>query len=113
MISQKKGQASIEAALVLPILVAFIGLIFLFFASTRSYFWAQYQLHEAIICLQDQTQFRCKTQLKSKFNKSLTFWKAERIQLFEGNSFRSGKMHLSFRFIQSINLEIEKRIYNE
>lgn len=113
MITNSKGQTSIEALLAIPLMVSFIFMVFVLFTSIRSFFWAQYQLHEAIVCLQDQTRSACTRELKHKMKKYLTFWNMKDAKLTHGASFSSGKMILSSVILKNMSFEIVKRVQNE
>jgi uncharacterized protein (UPF0333 family) len=113
MIHNQKGQTSIEALLAIPLMVLFIFMVIVFFTSARSFFWAQYQLHEAVVCLQDQSRVSCTNQIKNKMKRYLTFWRIESVKLNKGISFDSGQMILTSSFFKKISLEIEKRVFHE
>ena len=113
MITNQKGQTSIEALLALPLLVLFLSLVFVIFASARSYFWAQYQLHEAVICLQDQSASKCKKAFSKKIKDHLTFCEIQNLQIYRSAKSDVGKMIITFRFLKSLHLEIEKRVHHE
>lgn len=108
-----KGQTSIEALLAIPLMVSFLLLVFVIFTNTRSFYWAQYQLHEAVVCLQDQSRLTCANELKIKMRKYLTFWKMQDFKLSHGIHFDSGKMILSSKLLNNMTFEITKRVYHE
>lgn len=113
MIKKNKGQTSIEALLAIPLLVSFIFVVFVFFTSARSLIWAQYQLHEAIICLQDQPRLTCHSRFQEMNKRYLTFWKIENLKLNKGSRFDSGQMLITLSFVKTLTLEIKKRVPHE
>lgn len=113
MINNQKGQTSLEALMAFPLLVLFIFMALILFTSARSLIWAQYQLHEAIVCLQDQSRTTCTKNFKEKMKQHLTYWKLEDVKLKNEIHFDTGQMIISFNLLKKFTLNIEKRVLRE
>lgn len=68
-----KGQSTIEAALALPVIVAILTAMAAIAYRASIYFWTDYHLHEAIICLDSQSRRTCEDYLNARIKKALLF----------------------------------------
>lgn len=65
----QKGQALIESALSLNVLLLAIGAIVLMSYRGALYYFADYQMHEALVCLDDESLSRCRQKFEHSLNK--------------------------------------------
>lgn len=81
-----KGQSTIEAALALPVIVALVLTMATISYRASVYFWADHQLHEAIICLDSLTVNICEKDLNHRIKQALLFKEDLKIKLQKNRS---------------------------
>ncbi|MGZ3775516.1 MAG: hypothetical protein ACXVCY_16470 [Pseudobdellovibrionaceae bacterium] len=105
-ISSNKGQGLIEALMTLPLLVltttAFIFLIY----RAMVFYFADYQLHEALICTKSLSLASCKQELNDRLNKILITNPKTSISLTQQHSFIKGEILIELH----PSLFIEKKV---
>lgn len=92
-----KGQSTIEAALALPVIVAITMTMATISYRASVYFWADYQLHEAIICLDSLSIKACEQDLNSKIKKVLLFQEEIKIKLKNPRNYSAGEVQLALK----------------
>lgn len=112
-IRNQKGQSLIEACLIAPIiLLVFFGVVFLSFRGFL-YYYADFQLYEAMICTEHSPARSCQSALEKKIRSILIWGKLEKVSL-QNNSYEiKGQLVFSFHkktFAHSPQLELRKRL---
>lgn len=67
----QKGQSTIEAALTLPLLIVVITSFTLLLYRGMVFYFADYNLHEALICAESSSLTSCERELKNRLAKVL------------------------------------------
>lgn len=67
----RKGQGLIEACISLPLMMLVGSALALLLYRSMVYYFADYQLHEALICTQDSAASLCKNELQNRLKKFL------------------------------------------
>ncbi|MGZ3770514.1 MAG: TadE family protein [Bdellovibrio sp.] len=67
----KKGQTLIEAAIVLPLLIAIVTGLALVIYRGMVYYFADYHLHEALLCTENNSVLICQNELNQRLKPAL------------------------------------------
>lgn len=68
MLRNCRGQGVLEATLALPALVSALVVFALLLHRGLFYYWADYQLHEALLCQQMERSALCREKLEQSLN---------------------------------------------
>ncbi|MFN8792413.1 MAG: hypothetical protein ACK5Y2_13245 [Bdellovibrionales bacterium] len=110
MIENKSGQSTLEGLLVLPLGLVTVSLLVLTASVSASYFWARYQLYEAVICLQDEDPWACKSQFHRKMRSVTSYVRVQSLDLSKTPHLYRGHCRLGVSFLGRSVLEITKQI---
>ncbi|MGE5086071.1 MAG: hypothetical protein ACM3MG_07185 [Bacillota bacterium] len=111
-----KGQALIETLLTLPIAAALLATIIALSYRAALFSYADFQLHEALLCTDDSTPDICKVKLRSRLCKMLFFQESLEVQIFKQNKKATGTIHIHKMHVSNLyykfwpDLRIEKEI---
>lgn len=93
----RKGQGVIEAVLTLPLLILVgTGFIFSIYRGMVFYF-ADYQLHEALVCTESFPLNTCKEELKNRLHSILITKPRANISVVKGGSYTTGRIFIEMR----------------
>lgn len=93
----RKGQALIESLLTLPLLILAFSAILLLSYRGLVFYSVDTQLHEALICLDDDSSFDCRTQLEKSIRPLLVFKIPFSVELRRSGSLARGEVRIEFR----------------
>ena len=115
----QKGQAMIEAAIAMPIVLAAILSIGMMVYAALVYYSVDYPLHEALVCSTYQSRHKCEQDLRRRIDKVLSFGEIVNlnirgqhataqgkvtIRLFRGEYTHPLLKHTEFEFDKSVEL---------
>ncbi|HWU43774.1 MAG TPA: hypothetical protein VN132_10060 [Bdellovibrio sp.] len=66
-----RGQGLIESLLCLPLVILAVSFIFLLCYRAVVFYYADFQLHEALICVDEKSSAHCENELKKSLKKIL------------------------------------------
>jgi hypothetical protein len=89
-----KGQGLIETLLTLPIAVALIATVIALAYRAALFSYADYQLHEALICTDDSLPRTCETNLRSQLRKMLFFQESLEVRIAKNHSKTTGTLRI-------------------
>lgn len=92
-----KGQSTIEAALALPVIVALALTMATISYRASVYFWADHNLHEAIICLDSISAKVCEEDFKRRIRPALLFKEDSKIKLQKHRAYFTGEVLLNLK----------------
>lgn len=102
----QKGQALLEAAFVLPLLLATgTALAFLFY-RTLIFYYADHQLHEALICAESVQVSTCKNHLETNLQKLVLKNTRLNIRLNKSLSGSTGRIEIALQPAIDISKEL-------
>jgi hypothetical protein len=104
------GQASLEALFAIPLFFAGIFLLVFSLVSAKSFFWIKYQLHEAVICLQDNSETFCKRQFNQKISKTIPFCQVSNLNLQKNFGFDLGSVGIAIQLHKIHHFELQQKI---
>nr|WP_295900185.1 hypothetical protein [uncultured Bdellovibrio sp.] len=106
LLRTQKGQGVIEATLTLPLLVV-VGTVFtLLLYRGMVFYFADYNLHEALICGQSSHLSSCEQELRNRISKVLIINIRSDIRISKRGKDLQGKISIDF----TPPLEIEKTL---
>lgn len=111
-----KGQGLIETLLTLPIAVALLATVIALAYRTALYSYADYQLHEALICTDDSHPRSCEMNLRSQIMNILFFQESLEVRIAKTNSKANGTIRIHKQHAGTLyykvwpTLKIEKEI---
>ena len=91
-----KGQALAESLLTLPLLILAFSAILLLGYRGLLFYSVDTQLHEALICLDDESAWTCKTQLEKQIRSLLVFKIPFSVELRRSGSSARGEVRIDF-----------------
>lgn len=94
--STQAGQGTIESVLALPVIFCFITVLGVLLYRGTLYYFADYHLHEALICLDSASIRECEQELSARMKKILLFKEPTQISLRKGSSQYSGQIAIDF-----------------
>lgn len=101
-----KGQALIEGVICLPLLISAIAGIGLALYHGLLFYVADYNLHEALVCLHSQSSSICQDEAEKKIKAILPKKSAVKIQISKSSQAHSGQIFIS----GFTEIQISKRI---
>jgi len=104
------GQASLEALFAIPVFFSGILLLVFSLVSAKSFFWVRYQLHEAVICLQDSSEFECKRKFYQRISKTIPFCKVTNLHLQKKFGSDWGSVELAIQLHKIYRFELQQKI---
>lgn len=87
-----KGQGLIEAVLTLPAAIAIIATVVILSYRAVLFYYADFQLHEALICTDDQSIVACEAGLRSRVSRLLRFQESIDIKISKTGKTASGRV---------------------
>jgi len=112
-LSNQRGQASIEAAVIGLFLVLFIvailGSLYLMYSS----YWVEHVMYESLICYQERGQrYVCLNEAKRKLNVILFFRENLEIKIVDLGSRVQSHFRMSFNppLLEPVNLKLMKEL---
>lgn len=106
LLRNHRGQGAIEAALALPVLITAFMAFGMILHRGLIYYWADYQLHEALLCRQLESPSVCQNRLEQ----SLKYLLLPGSRLSVSLSRAHGQVEVSFHSQLNPKLRIEKQI---
>lgn len=94
----RRGQALIETALSLPLLVLAIAALLILGYRGLVFYMTDYHLHEALVCLDDDTSLKCKKNLEHTIKSFLLFKEPFHVDLDKSKSSGNGQVRIQFSF---------------
>lgn len=110
MLENETGQSTLEGLLVLPLGLVTVSLLVFTASVSASYFWARYQLYEAVICLQDEDLWVCKSQFHRKMRSVTSYVRVQSLDLSKTPRLDQGHCRLEVPFLGRSVLEITKQV---
>ncbi|MGE9745934.1 hypothetical protein [Bdellovibrio bacteriovorus] len=104
----QKGQALLEAALVLPLLLATGTALAFLFHRTMIFYYADHQLHEALICAESVQVSTCKNHLEKSLQKLVFKDTRFNVRLNRSITGSSGRIEIALQ--PEINISKELRL---
>ena len=105
------GQATLEMTLAFPILVALFGLLIWGGGGGWAVFWMDYQLQDAVLCLNDSSVSRCRARFEPLIKQGTAFVHFQSLTLRKGGNELYGKINFTFPFSgKTRSFQIEKKI---
>lgn len=104
-----KGQSTIEAALALPLVVVLIMTLTTICYRASVYFWAEHQLHEAILCLDSSSERACENDFSPRIKKLLLFKEDLTISLRKSHNYSTGELQIKLKPL----IHIKQRRYEK
>ena len=98
-----KGQAMAESLLTLPLLILAFAAILLLSYRGLIFYSVDTQLHEALICLDDDTVSTCKGHLHKSIRRLIVFNMPFSVELRRAGSQASGEVRIDFRNLMKHN----------
>lgn len=89
-----KGQGLIETLLTLPIAVALLATAIALAYRAALFSYADYQLHEALICTDDSLPRNCELNLRSQLRKTLFFQESLEVHIAKTQSKTTGSVRI-------------------
>ncbi|NUN04406.1 MAG: hypothetical protein HUU57_01475 [Bdellovibrio sp.] len=109
--SRQRGQGSVEGVLALPLIFCFITALGALVYRGTVYCFADYHLHEALICLDSASVYECEQELSARLKKVLLFKEQTELFLRKGTSQFSGKIAIDFSSPPKMHLrQIRERL---
>jgi len=93
----RKGQALVESLLTLPLLILAFSAILLLGYRGLVFYSVDTQLHEALICLDDDSPFTCRTRLEKSIRPLLVFKIPFSVELRRSGSQARGEVRIEFK----------------
>lgn len=112
----RKGQGLIEACLIAPVVVAVLTALVLLSFRSFIYYYADFQLYEAMICTQHTKAVQCETYLRQKLSNVLILGEIQtasvrgRTNDIRGEVTISFKRNLAIKDSSAATLKISKNI---
>lgn len=97
LLFSRKGQGLVEAVLALPLLILTCTAFTLAIYRGMVFYFADYHLHEALICTESLPLHTCKEELQSRLRAILISRPITNISLVKGSSFTTGKILVELR----------------
>lgn len=101
-----RGQALIEAAISLPLILATMAGFALVLYHGLIYYVADYNLHESLVCLQFESKRTCQNEAENKIKSVLPHQDKVQVQISKGYKSYSGSVAVT----GLVRLEISKKI---
>jgi|GEM_PF-5027520 hypothetical protein len=113
----QRGQAMIEAALALPIVLAAILAVGMISYACLAYYSVDYHLHEALVCATHKASYTCERDLRKRIVNSLPFGKITDLDVHSENRGARGRVRVQLvsgkhdnPILKNTDLKIEKAI---
>lgn len=103
--SAQAGQGTVEGVLALPLIFCFITVLATLLYRGTVYYFADYHLHEALICLDSASVRNCEQELSARLKKVLLFKEQTELSLRKGTSQYSGKITIGLSSPEKIHLQ--------
>lgn len=94
--SAQAGQGTIESVLALPVIFCFVTVLGVLLYRGTLYYFADYHLHEALICLDSASVHDCERELSARLKKVLLFRENTKLSLRKGSAQYSGQVTINF-----------------
>lgn len=106
MLKNCRGQGVLEATLSLPVVISALAVFAVLLHRGLFYYWADYQLHEALLCQQLERTSTCRKKLEQSLNYLLL--PGSRLSV----SIAKSRGHVEVQFHTRINpkMRVEKNI---
>lgn len=89
-----KGQGLVEAVLTIPIATAIVAVVLVLSYRAVLFYYADFQLHEALICTDDRTTRDCEADLRAQLNQFVRFQEIVKINLTKSGKTARGKIKI-------------------
>lgn len=96
-ISNKKGQGAIEAVITLPLLIFVVSAFILLIYRGIIFYFADYQLHEALLCTESSPVQQCENELTKRLQPLLLGNTHSKITLVKGFRVTSGEILIDLK----------------
>lgn len=96
--------------MVLPLGLLSATLVFWSAGLGWSYFWVRYQLHEAVVCLQDERNDICKSRFHHQVRRVTPYVQVHYVDLFSGYRRQTGHCQIKISFLGTHSMEFKKTI---
>ncbi|MNL40939.1 hypothetical protein D3C87_1633200 [compost metagenome] len=109
----RRGQGVLESLLILPLVFLFFLLLGLLGLRAFLFYYADFQLYEAMICTQHTSRSQCEMQLRSSLQRVLFSPKVETITLRTSSKQVQGKIQIRFASVLGTSLSemvLEKKL---
>lgn len=109
----RNGQGVVESLLALPLVILSVSAILFICYRGVLYFYADFYLHEALICTDDNSDRACSQELEGKLNAVLIGEEKSTVRVRRNFNEAQGRLEIHFPFIASNfgpPLVIEKRL---
>ncbi|MFS4459529.1 hypothetical protein [Bdellovibrio sp. HCB2-146] len=93
----RRGQALIESVLSLPLLALGMTAILTLGYRGLVFYMTDYHLHEALVCLDDESSSTCKKNLEQQIKSVLLFSESFRVNLGKTESKGDGEVLIQFK----------------
>ncbi|MFM6927712.1 MAG: hypothetical protein ACKOX6_04570 [Bdellovibrio sp.] len=90
----EKGQGLVETLLTLPIAAALLATIIALSYRAALFSYADFQLHEALICTDDFAPRACETDLRSRIRKMLFFQESLEVSISKTRTKATGAVNI-------------------
>lgn len=92
-----KGQGMVEAIVTLPLVLLVGSAFILMIYRGMVFYFADYQLHEALLCTESVPPKTCKDELQNRLNKILITKPTTRISLNKNRGNTTGQISINLR----------------
>jgi hypothetical protein len=93
----RRGQALVESVLTLPLLILAFSAILLLAYRGLVFYSVDTQLHEALICLDDESVSACRSELQTRIKPLLVFKIPFSVELRRSGSLARGEVRIEFK----------------
>ena len=96
MVGNRRGQALIESLVALPVIILIIGALFLLCYRAVIFFYADYSLHESLICTEDESVASCRENLRDDLAKISILQTSQTVRITRDSAQAQGSVELKF-----------------
>lgn len=106
-LQKNNGQGAIEALVSLPVLILAVSAICVLLYRATVFYYADYHLHEALICTDHTSLSECEFELKQQLGKILWFGSQYQITLQKKYHGTRGKIAIEFTPVMVLSQELD------
>jgi hypothetical protein len=110
MTKDQKGQALIESLIVFQTTVLIVSFVFFSMGSAWSFFWTEYQLQEAVLCLSDEMAWVCQQTYLRKIKKGVSFVRTQNFRIEKKRDHLYGTIEIYSLLSKKISYRFEKTV---